>query len=54
MDHTSSNFIESLTLMCDKSGSNYGSFMASAGMCMAGCAGDGKFTCNTFQDEQIY
>jgi hypothetical protein len=43
MDHTSINFIGSLTLMCDKSGSNYGSFMATAGMCMAGCTGDGKY-----------
>ncbi|KAI8878277.1 hypothetical protein K501DRAFT_196255, partial [Backusella circina FSU 941] len=47
MDHTSPDFIASLTLMCDKSGSNYGSFMATAGMCMAGCAGDDPELFNT-------
>jgi hypothetical protein len=30
--------------MCDRSGASYGSFMASAGMCMAGCTGDGKYS----------
>ncbi|KAL7325210.1 hypothetical protein PS15p_207726 [Mucor circinelloides] len=40
MDHTSELFLDSLALMCNKSGPNYGSFMAAAGMCMAGCTGD--------------
>jgi hypothetical protein len=43
MDHTSPYFLQSLALMCDQSGSNYGSFMATAGMCMAGCTGDGNY-----------
>ncbi|ORE02472.1 hypothetical protein BCV72DRAFT_297726 [Rhizopus microsporus var. microsporus] len=37
MDHTSELFIKSLTVMCDKSGPNYASFMTTAGICMAGC-----------------
>ncbi|KAI9485256.1 MAG: hypothetical protein EXX96DRAFT_471815 [Benjaminiella poitrasii] len=40
MDHTSPLFLDSLALMCDRTGANYGSFMATAGMCMAGCTGD--------------
>ncbi|KAK4509030.1 uncharacterized protein ATC70_007379 [Mucor velutinosus] len=40
MDHTSELFLDSLALMCNKSGPNYGSFMATAGMCMARCTGD--------------
>ncbi|KAI8641039.1 hypothetical protein BD408DRAFT_389509 [Parasitella parasitica] len=37
MDHTSPNFISSLTLMCNKGTSEYLAFMSKAGMCMAGC-----------------
>lgn len=40
MDHTSSNFIPSLTLMCNKGTSEYLAFMSKAGMCMAGCSDD--------------
>ncbi|CAO3610744.1 unnamed protein product [Mucor hiemalis] len=40
MDSKSEKFLDSLALMCNKSGPNYGSFMAAAGMCMAGCTGD--------------
>ncbi|KAI9337090.1 hypothetical protein BD770DRAFT_300421, partial [Pilaira anomala] len=40
MDSKSELFVKSLTVMCDKSSSNYGSFMATAGMCMVACAGD--------------
>lgn len=40
MDHTSSNFIASLTLMCNKGTSEYLAFMSKAGMCMAGCTDD--------------
>ena len=37
MDHTSSNFLASLTLMCNKGTSEYLAFMSKAGMCMAAC-----------------
>ncbi|KAG1138502.1 hypothetical protein G6F37_010472 [Rhizopus arrhizus] len=37
MDHTSELFIESLSIMCNKTGPNYIKFMTTAGMCMAAC-----------------
>lgn len=40
MDHTSPNFIPSLTLMCNKGTSEYLAFMSKAGMCMAACSDD--------------
>ncbi|KAI8087055.1 uncharacterized protein B0P05DRAFT_465858, partial [Gilbertella persicaria] len=40
MDHTSPLFLDSLAIMCNKSGPNYGSFMTTAGICMTSCAGD--------------
>ncbi|CEP12857.1 hypothetical protein [Parasitella parasitica] len=40
MDHTSPNFITSLSLMCNKGTSEYLAFMSKAGMCMAGCPDD--------------
>lgn len=40
MDHTSPNFLASLTLMCNKGTSEYLAFMSKAGMCMAGCSDD--------------
>ncbi|KAI9281513.1 hypothetical protein BY458DRAFT_574888 [Sporodiniella umbellata] len=40
MDHTSELFLKSLAIMCNKSGPNYGMFMTTAGICMAGCKND--------------
>ncbi|CAO3683055.1 unnamed protein product [Rhizopus stolonifer] len=37
MDYTSELFIKSLSIMCNKTGPNYTSFMTTAGICMAGC-----------------
>lgn len=48
MDHTSPNFIKSLTLMCNKGTSEYLAFMSKAGMCMAGCPDDQALFNNEF------
>ncbi|GAN03003.1 hypothetical protein MAM1_0032c02453 [Mucor ambiguus] len=48
MDHTSPNFISSLTLMCNKGTSEYLAFMSKAGMCMAGCPDDQSLFNNEF------
>lgn len=48
MDHTSPNFIPSLTLMCNKGTSEYLAFMSKAGMCMAGCPDDQALFNNEF------
>lgn len=40
MDSTSPLFIDSLSLMCTKTGPNYIKFMTAAGTCMAKCTGD--------------
>lgn len=48
MDHTSPNFIASLTLMCNKGTSEYLAFMSKAGLCMAGCSDDQALFNNEF------
>lgn len=40
MDHASPLFLDSLALMCTKTGPNYVAFMTAAGTCMVGCTGD--------------
>ncbi|KAL7308176.1 hypothetical protein PS15m_012062 [Mucor circinelloides] len=40
MDSTSPLFIDSLSLMCTKTGPNYIKFMTAAGTCMAKCTSD--------------
>ncbi|KAL9551467.1 hypothetical protein MBANPS3_004257 [Mucor bainieri] len=48
MDHTSPNFIPSLTLMCNKGTAEYLAFMSKAGMCMASCTDDQALFNNEF------